>query len=184
MRSVPSAVVAAVAVLVFTSCQPDVGPVIPDPVPTSELLFESEEEALAAAEEAYGAYLAMLDQIRAEGGVDEDRLELVATGEVLTHEQDALREFQTRGHHTVGSLSFDSVELQQYEPRAQDGLGVLYFYACEDFSAVDVLDQSGASVLVPGRQLRWPLVVGFDWVESTLLVSSTEDWTGANFCDL
>lgn len=183
MRSVPSAVVAVVALLALTSCQPDPRPVIPDPVPSSELLFESEQEALAAAEEAYGAYLVLLDLIRAEGGVDENRLSEVATGEILERELTGLRDFQTRGHHTSGSLAFDSVELQQYDPVAEGGIGVLYFYACEDFSAVDVLDASGTSVLEPGRQLRWPLVVGFDFVDSHLLVSSADDWTGANFCE-
>ncbi len=60
----------AVLLLVLTGCTPGDEVVVPDPEPTVEPMFATDEEALAAAEEAYGAYLAASDASLAGGGVE------------------------------------------------------------------------------------------------------------------
>ena len=185
MRTVPTFVVAAIALLALSGCQPDTVPIIPDPVPTSDLLFDSEEEALAAAEEAYGAYLAVLDTIFAEGGERPERLRDVATEEVLSEQLSGFESYASEGKRSVGETLFDSMVLQSADLSRFEVTDVVVVYVCQDFSAIDVLGPDGSSVVSQSRQTRWPLTVTFDATDGSprpLVVSSTEDWTGADFC--
>lgn len=176
-----SALLAVVVVaLTLTGCQPTDPVVVPQPEPSSTPLFASEEEALAAAEEAFAAYLAVLDGISAGGGVAADRLSEVATEEVVVRESAGLKEMAEHGERTVGSRMVDSVSLQSFDATSVEA--TVTIYACQDFSALDVVDQSGASVLASGRQTRYPLVVTFSERGSSLVVAGVDDWTGADFC--
>ena len=60
--------------LVLAGCAPDVPAIQVPPTPTVTPLFASDEEALAAAEEAYAAYLAMSDEITSDGGERPERI--------------------------------------------------------------------------------------------------------------
>jgi hypothetical protein len=185
MRTAPALVLLGVVLLALTACVPDGDPVIPDPLPTSTPIFASDEEALAAAEEAFAAYLEVVDAILADGGIDSDRLATVATEDVVTQDEEGFAETRDLQHRSTGATAFDSLTLQQFDGFAADGVGVVTVYVCEDFSGKDVLDAQGQSIVAPDRRTRWPLVVGFDSKSShepELLVSSVEDWTGADFC--
>ena len=185
MRSVPTLVVAAIALLALTSCQPDEAPIIPDPVPSSDLLFESEDEALAAAEEAYGAYIGVIDAIFADGGENPERLLTVATGSVYESELEGFEGVAESGWHSVGVSTLDSVTLQSYDA-ASKGESVITIYACNDVSAVDVLDPSGNSVVAPDRPNRSGFQLAFDYAPSTpshLILSEKTYWTGEDFCN-
>ena len=180
MRTAPALLTVLAVCLALTGCVPDDDPIVLDPEPSVSPIFESDEEALAAAEEAYGAYLAVVDQIRMDGGSNANRLEEVATDPVLSSELAGFAELVTRGHRTVGLTSYDTVSLQQFDRFAS--VAVVLIYVCEDFTAVDVVDADGVSVVGADRQLRWPLVVGFDSNAGTLKVSTVDDWTGEDFC--
>ena len=71
MRILPSIALAALVVSLFSGCIPT-EPLAdtPAPQPTSTPVFASEEEALAAAVEAYAGYLEMSDLIASEGGAN------------------------------------------------------------------------------------------------------------------
>jgi len=172
---------AALAVLALTGCQTGDPTIVPQPEPSSTPLFASEEEALAAAEEAFAAYLAVLDLISGEGGSAPERLTSVATPAVVEHETAGFLEMQASGEHTVGSRSFDSMTLQSTDPTSRDTTVVTY--ACQDFGNIDVLDSRGSSVLSGNRQLRYPLVISFDTrADDSLWVADVDDWTGEDFC--
>ena len=156
MRSVPTLVVAAIALLALTSCQPDAAPIIPDPVPTTDMLFESEEEALAAAEEAYGAYLDVSNLILSEGGANPQRLLEVAGEDVYAVELEGIRDLQAKGWHSVGASTIEDVTLQFYDATATTGDPVVVVYACLNVSDVDVLDSDGNSVVSADRPDRLP----------------------------
>ncbi len=82
MRSVVGALV-LVGMLALTGCvDGDRLPTLP-PTPTSTPIFASEEEALAAAEEAYAAYLEMSNLISSEGGVEPERIAPFVTADQL-----------------------------------------------------------------------------------------------------
>jgi len=165
--------VASVAVL-LSGCLPPQPVLAPTPEPTSTPIFASDEEALAAAEAAYGAYVKLSDQIFMEGGVDPERLATVATGTFLAASITSFKTVQSQHLRSSGGTTFDSVDLQKFDGASADS-SVVVVYLCEDVSAVDVTDAGGASVVAPNRPSRTRLVVTFDFAGS-LLVSSREPW--------
>ena len=151
--------------------------------PSASPLFASDEEALAAATEAYAAYLRVSDEILADGGRDPGRLLEVASSDVAASESEALREFVENNWRSSGSSTFDSVRLQSRTGDRDSGETVV-LYLCVDASDVDVVDQSGISVVSPSRIARTPLEVAFTRVaDSPLVVTAKSVWTGANFCE-
>ncbi len=170
-------VIAALAVvLLLTGCSaasPEAAPSTPSPSATP--VFASEEEALAAAEEAYAAYVAVSNQVFSEGGINPERLNSVATGDFLADEMAGFERILANGWRSTGLTAFRDVVLQRYSPGSStDIVGV---YVCEDVSGVDVLDSSGASVVSPSRPETTVMQVTFDLGdENALLVSSREAW--------
>ena len=186
MRTVPTFVVAAIALLALSSCQPDAVPIIPDPVPTSDLLFESEEEALAAAEEAYGAYLAVSNAVLADGGAEPERLLEVAGTDLYESELEGLQSFVESGWRSVGAATVDTVSLQMYDPLAAQDEPVVVVYACLDVSQTDVVDAEGRSVLSGDRQVRLAFETSFAFETATssqLIMVAKDLWSGGDFCN-
>jgi hypothetical protein len=175
----------AVAILVAISgCDPAEPRVTPAPTPSVTPVFASDEEALAAAEAAYAAYLAVSDAILADGGKDPERIYSVATESVGDQEQEGFEIFASKGYRSVGATTFDSGQIESVDAFAS--VDVVRIYICADSSSVDVVDSNGASVISPGRQARVPFSLGFDRSESTasgLILSSKELWQGGGVCD-
>ena len=183
MRSTPAILAALVMLVALTGCQPDATPIIPDPVPSSDLLFESEDEALAAAEEAYGAYQDMESLIFTEGGVEPERIEPYATRDALELALAGFENFRESGYRAIGAAGYSLTSLQQYASEAGDGVDVVSAYLCLDVSSVDVLDTTGASVVLSTRPDLQSFEVTFDLIEDRLVLATREPWTGAGVCD-
>lgn len=173
------------AVLSLAGCAPEPAPPASDTTaPTDVPVFASDEEALAAATEAYAAYLAVIDTVLANGGKDTSGLVDVTGNEALGAETDSANLYSARGFRSVGSTSFDSVQLQSVD---DDGRGsiVVSAYLCSDVTKVDVVDSAGASVVPADRVDRFPLQVTFQnkrAASKELLITSSESWTGKNYC--
>jgi len=170
------------AALAATGCTP--GPAKPHtPTPSSTPLFASDEEALAAAEEAYAAYLAVSDQIFQDGGREPDRLLEVATEQVVNAQMDGYEQAAANGWTSTGSTKLDTVSLQWFDPdRTKAAISI---YGCVDLSGVDVVDANGTSVVSANRPDRSPFQVTFDLSStnaSQIVVSGEKPWTGENFC--
>ena len=179
-------VVAVLAVAALAGCAPEAPVVIPEPDPTSTPIFESDEEALAAAEVAYGEYLRVVDEILGESGKNPDRIDAVAGTELAQLEKEGFAAALDSGQRGVGDSKFDSMELQQFDPSAEEGDIAVSVYACLDLSDRDVLDATGKSVVPPDRQNRVPMELGFapDPTSSAKLLLYVADiWTGDDFCD-
>ena len=185
MRTVPPLAIAALIACSVAGCLPL------DPAPVATLapigtpLFSSDEEALAAAEEAYGAYLAVSDQIAQDGGANPDRLAAVVGPELAAIEKAGYSELQNAGLRTVGSTSFYGAILQRFDTESPDGRDVVTVYLCSDVSGVDVLDSAGKSVVSPDRPALTPFEVAFDLaggVVMTLVVSRKEPWPESGVC--
>ena len=168
---------ATIAVLLMTGCLPQPDDVTPTPQPSSSPVFASDEEALAAAEVAYGEYEIVSDTIFSEGGVQPERLEEVAAGDFLVDSIHGFENVQSQGLRSVGSSKFDQVTLQQFDPTSAGG-GIVVTYLCEDVSEVDVLNSDGESVVSVDRPDRTYFQVTFDLADDgkTLLVSGREVW--------
>jgi len=146
----------------------------PDPSPTP--LFESDEEALAAAEEAYGRYLLVNDQVFAEGGIGLERLDGVATGQQLEADKANLTELTGKGYRSVGTTTFEMLELQQTASDEMVGDPSVIAYVCEDVSGVDVVDSNGVSVVQSNRPNRVRFEVAFDGEPTELRISERIPW--------
>jgi hypothetical protein len=184
MRRYARRAVAALAItvaLAVTGCVATPGGTKPTPSPSATPLFHSDEEALAAAEEAYAAYVSVTDAIFAEGGVGLDRLETVAAGEQLEADKTGFAEIAKSGYRSIGSTSFSDVSIQSVSADSRARETEVRVYLCEDVSAVQVLDASGVSVVAPGRPDRVRYEVSLKNgtnAASRLLVTDREVWAG------
>ena len=171
-RLLPAAALAAFALVGCTTPDPT-----PTPPPTSDAtpVFASDEEALAAAEEAYGEYLATVDAIFADGGADPERLLKFVTRdqyEVDLQGFDQLRDAGLRGTGTAAFvLSFQSFDASTGDVTA---------YSCDDLSETDVIDASGKSVVGAEREVLVPYEVSFSGMP--LRIASRTIWEGTGVC--
>jgi hypothetical protein len=160
--------------LVLAGCTPSEPMPTPPPTPSTAPVFASEEEALAAAEEAYGKYMATSDEIIREGGDDPERLRPLVSQEIYEREAAGFSVLQERGIHGTGATTF-VLALQSFD---DDQLTV---YACNDYSSTDVVDSSGKSVLQDDRQVLKPFEVRFDPQDSLRLIAM-DSWEGSGVC--
>lgn len=168
----PVALTTAVALtLVVAGCVPAATPADPAPnltQPSTEPLFASEEEALAAAEEAYAAYLAMADRISADGGANGQRIRPYVTPELAQRELDAYRSLQEDSRSIVGSSHFETMALIFFDPVE------VQIDVCLDISDTAVRNSSGKEVTPVDRNPRLPMRVLLRVLDERLVVDSNE----------
>jgi hypothetical protein len=181
MRTAPALLIASIALFTLAGCIADDDRIIPDPLPSSTPVFESDEEALAAAEEAYGAYQTQEDLISG-GEVSPESIDNFATGAALESAKTGFANYATLGYRSVGSTGFEITELQQYSPYIADGLGIVTAYLCMDLSNLDVVDSGGNSVVSSGRPNFQAFELSFDLVDGSLLLSNRVPWNGEGVC--
>lgn len=153
------------------------------PSPTAVApVFGSDEEALAAAVEAYERYLRALDAV-ASGAQDAPYVLETVTEEYGVEISDSLQNLRDQGLRLIGDTSFDSVELAEL---AQGAEGVtMTLYVCLDSSGTEVIDANDAVVTPANRQARTPLIVSITSAEETpekLLPNGSDEWRGDDFC--
>jgi hypothetical protein len=167
------------AALMLTGC---VRTSVPDPVsptPRATPVFANEAEALAAATAAYAAYVKVSDEIFADGGVNPDRLEAVATGKQLKTNIKGFADARSKTYRSSGGTTFDHVALQSYMPSQDDALVTIY--VCDDISSVNVTDSLGVSVVSENRPDRAGYQATFARSAKSvnhLLLSDKESWSG------
>lgn len=183
MRSAAGILLGSLVVLALAGC---VGgtplPPLP-PTPTSTPLFASEEEALAAAEEAYAEYLAMSNLISSEGGEDPERIAQVAGRELVDSSLEGFETLQENQWRTVGVSSVVSAVLQYVDLGAQTPAeAVLAAYLCVDLSGLDVQDVDGNSVVSSDRPDLQAFEVFFDAPKAGQLVPAEREPWGTEVC--
>lgn len=184
MRTAPALLIVLAATLALTGCQPDDSPLVVDPSPSVTPIFESDEEALAAAEAALLLYYETSDQVLADGGEGTERLEEVSTKDIYVPESASHQQMIDRGWHAVGGTQVDTVSLQYFDPSAAPQEEAVVIYACVDISGLDIVDSAGLSVVSPSRSVRTPFEFGFLFSvdQKKLLLSHKEAWTGEDYC--
>ena len=182
-RTRTAVAITAVALVALSGCAPEPPPIVPEPTSTTPPLFASDEEALAAAEEAYREYLRVSDAIATDGGRDVERLEGLVTEELLGEEIENYAVYLDRGISVSGVTIFDVYELQQLVDNG-DGSGLITLYACTDISQTKVLNAEGEDV-TPNRKLILPVEIEIivSDTKPKMLVQSTSQWSGENFCE-
>lgn len=178
MRTLVGAVTIAGMLLLSGCGGGDPIPTLP-PTPSATPIFASEEEALAAAEEAYAAYQAAIDL--ALQTLDDSDLAAVATGAALETAVGSVDEFAQSARHQVGFTRVHSVSAADLSPLVDgDGSDISQIYACIDLSSVSVVSANGETSQSPIAVL--PMIVGLSWDAENLLVAEEEVWDGSNFC--
>lgn len=139
-RTPPALALATIAVaMLATGCTPT-----PEPTPTPTG-FASEEEAFAAAEETYRAYVDAGNRIDLSDPSTFEPLFALTTGDANSADRRQFSEMHAEGYTLSGQSSVTLVSPTAYE-NAQAELAV-----CLDVSEVDVVDESGNSVVSEGR---------------------------------
>lgn len=179
MRRVGS-VLAVLAMLALAGCDSgDPLPMLP-PTPSSTPVFGSEEEALAAATDAYAAYLEMSNLISSEGGVDPERIAPFVTPEQLPDELAGFAYFSDSGIHSVGEAHVAQVVLQQYS-EGPEGAEIVV-YACVDVGGVIILNADGNDVTPKEREPIVALEVSMTTELGNLLIADSDQWSDSHLC--
>jgi hypothetical protein len=142
--------------------------------PTSGVVM-TEQEALDAAQKAYGEYLNVSNQILQEGAIHPEELKDFLSEDQYEQEKKTLSEISQNEQHLEGIVKFDGLHLQEI---SQSSISV---YLCLDASEARVIDKLGDSPTLTAQ--RWPLLVTFSKnSDDRLLIFGSETWTGTNFC--
>ena len=172
--------------LALTGCASESAPRASESTaPTDAPVFASDAEALAAATEAYAAYLAMSDQILAEGGEKPERIRAFATEALAEIEIDGYDNVRSKQLRSVGESDFSGMIVQDRKSSSDIRRGIVTTYLCSDVSGVDVVDANGDSVVSVTRPNFTPFIVSFDLVSLApvkLLVASADVWDGSGVC--
>lgn len=164
------------------ACAPQIPESPPAPAATqAPPIFDSDEEALAAAIESYEAYLAVMNEISANGGRSTGSLDAVAVAQAFDFGVDSAHQYADAGYRSVGRTDFAVRKLQAVEHMG-NGKAVVTFYVCDDLHALDVVNSSGSSVVQEGRRRLIPFVVSMEARAESRYISSKVLWTGADFC--
>jgi hypothetical protein len=169
MRRWAAGAVALVLALVVSGCAGD-QPEAPGPTPTPTALFRSDEEALAAATNAYAAYQEVADDVASDGGSEPDRFEAVAEGDALENGRRGAQQFAEARVHATGRTAIAFVDLV-HVPRTVNE--TLVARVCLDVSAVDVVDETGKSTVSPSRVDRTLTEATFETRPNGWVVTAT-----------
>lgn len=162
MRHLAGAMLGAVVVALLASgCTPEPAP---SPSPTG---FASEEEAFAAAEATYRAYVDAVNARRTDPASEPGPTDFL-TGDALRIEIEGNRQLEGSGLHIEGNSSVASVSNQRYSPE------LIKVLICLDSSASRVVDSQGQDRTPEDRDDVVGLDVSIAWTSSGPLISDTE----------
>lgn len=155
----------ALAASALSACTPT-----PEPTPTPTAAFASEEEAFAAAEEVYRAYLDASGDINtSDPSTFEPLYELTTDGV-----NDADRESFSAMHAEGLAISGNTVLLAFKGTSAKAPYEEVGAQACLNVSEVSVVDGEGNSRVNPDRPDVYALTLGFKFDGDRLLLSSSK----------
>lgn len=150
---VPSAAIAGLLAVALAGCTPSSPP---EPTPTPA--FASDDEAFAAAEATYRAYVDALNQVDLSDPRTFEAVYDWTTGEANAGARTTFTEMHADGWVVVGTTTLRSMERsdQQFDPNSV-GLDI-----CLDVSEVSVFDSYGDSVVAADRRDLQPMLIRFD----------------------
>ncbi|MFI8632233.1 hypothetical protein ACIGEP_06545 [Microbacterium sp. NPDC077663] len=127
----------------LTACTPASAPT-PTPTPTG---FASEEEAFAAAEATYRAYVDALNQVDLSDPATFEPVYALTTGEANATERKGLSDYHANGLSVSGETEITLLQGSAWKPETDQVL----LDTCIDVSRIDVVDSNGISQVSPDR---------------------------------
>lgn len=140
----------------------------PEPEPTPTPGFSSEEEAFAAAEETYRAYVDAENARRDDPSAPDPQVLL--TGQALATDIESKQRFDELGVHLVGPSEVASFAGQA---TSRDRTRVTAI-VCVDSTGARLMDESGGDVTPADRDPMLGLVVSFKLVDDAFLITDSD----------
>jgi len=140
---------AAAVVAAGASCTPE-----PEPTPTPTG-FASADEAFAAAEQTYRAYVDALNAVDLADPATFQPVYDWLTGDALSSSKESLTQMHADGWTVVGETTFSRATLAEHSP------DTVVLDLCLDVTDIDVVDASGVSVVPADRTDVQALRVSF-----------------------
>ena len=141
----------ALAASSLVACAPEA-----DPTPTPTAAFASEEEAFAAAEEVYRAYIAAFNEVDLRDPATFETLSEFTTGDYQASEREELSEM-----HAEGYIRGGDIVVVAFTGTSTDGSSEITARACEDVSATTFTDADGSNLVPSDRAPRYALDLAF-----------------------
>ncbi|MFG6501823.1 hypothetical protein [Microbacterium sp. P05] len=143
-----------------------------EPTPTETTpAFSSEEEAYAAAEETYRAYVDALNQVDLSDPETFEPVFALTTGDANASARKTFSQMNADGWIVSGVSRYDNFTPASFDP----GVGVKVDL-CLDVTEVEVTDSTGTSMVGPDRLDRQPVRVTFSegTLPGTLVIQASE----------
>lgn len=145
---------AGLLVGMLSACTPEADPT---PTPTKTAAFATDEEAFAAAEETYRAFIDAQNKLDLSDESTFEAVYALTADAAYAAIRESLTQLQAQGVTLTGSSVVTGVEPLQ----ANLASGDVTMHVCVDVSATDLLDEQGASIVPPSRADVQSLVVDF-----------------------
>ncbi|WP_350352065.1 hypothetical protein ABS642_01970 [Microbacterium sp. A8/3-1] len=140
----------------------------PEPTPTPTAAFASEEEAFAAAEETYRAYIDAFNEVDLGDPNTFEPVFIFTTGDYLKLEREDLSAMHARGDIRGGTI-----EVIEFSPQTYKGSEVTA-RVCTDVGSTTFTDSEGVSLVPADRPSRVALDLTFIVAHGKTLLASAE----------
>lgn len=141
-RTVRVVALLAIAAGVLVACAPG-----PAPTPTPSAPFATEDEAFAAAEATYRAYVDALNQVDLSDPATFEAVYALTTGALNATDRRNFSEWQASGVSIRGKATVTRIDPIEF---AREFTSITA-HACYDVSGVDVVSSDGTSLIAPNR---------------------------------
>ncbi|ANG86713.1 hypothetical protein A8L33_09360 [Microbacterium aurantiacum] len=148
----------------LTGCTPDAS----EPTPTPTLSFSSDEDAFAAAEATYRAYVDALNEARADDAASPAPIDFLS-GEALETELETARQLDALGLTVRGDTRIAAVT-----PVERTGNDTVTIEVCLDSADTMIYDTNGDDVTPPTRETRLRLTVDVTRIGDTLAIARSD----------
>ena len=148
----------------FAGCAPEA-----EPTPTPTAAFSSEEEAFAAAEEVYRAYIDASNAVDFQDPSTFEPLSEYAGGDYLADERKQLSEMHANGYIRGGTI-----EVIDFYGVAYDDATTVAARTCNDVSATTFTDADGNNLVPADRADRYALDLTFTVTSDALYLVAAE----------
>ncbi|WP_162940012.1 hypothetical protein [Gryllotalpicola protaetiae] len=182
-RTVLAACALALAASLLAACTPSHPAAEPTKTPksTPTPVFTSDADALAAATTTFTQFEAASDRVASAGWTDPGPLRSLVSADGYKHEQETAAKYRSQHAHATGSTVINNTQLESH--RQDGGEAVIRMYVCEDLSGVDILDDTGMSLVDPSRADFVSYLIELEGTSSNkLVVQSIDYWSGGGIC--
>lgn len=157
--------VLAMAAAAATGCVGSPEPQETTPTPLTD------EQAFAAAEETYRAYVDALNQVDLSDPTTFEPVYALTTGDANAEERKSLSRMHAEGWSVSGTTFLESFRGDSFEHSSS--AGSVTAYACLDVSAVTVVDAAGIPVASEDRPDTYTLEVVLDQQDGSFAIASS-----------